>query len=125
MLKQAGCFLEIGKRGIWDKDRMTEARPDVRYEIIAIDSRMADDPAWVSGHLSQLSARVETGDTKVAPLVFEQFVSRLYLFHDDLIRPAGAGAPVPADLIAEVRTMAVESWAAERIPRDLALAGAQ
>ncbi len=60
-----------------------------------------------------------------ASLVFEQFVSRLYLFHDDLIRPAGAGAPVPADLIAEVRTMAVESWAAERIPRDLALAGAQ
>ena len=57
--------------------------------------------------------------------MFEQFVSRLYLFHDDLIRPAGAGAPVPADLIAEVRTMAVESWAAERIPRDLALAGAQ
>ena len=44
---------------------------------------------------------------------------------DDLTRPAGAGAPVPADLIAEVRTMAVESWAAERIPRDLALAGAQ
>ena len=76
MLKQGGCFLEIGKRGIWDEHRMSEARPGIRYEIIAIDSRMADDPAWVSGHLSQLSARVEAGDPRVAPLVVEQFDMR-------------------------------------------------
>jgi hypothetical protein len=50
-------------------------------------------------------------------LAFEQFASRLYLFHDHWLRSAGS-APVPDDAIARVRAMAVESWAADRLPAE-------
>ncbi|MEX5728144.1 hypothetical protein Ga0609869_001497 [Rhodovulum iodosum] len=59
-----------------------------------------------------------------ASLPIEQFCARLYLFHDDPVRPPGIGAPVPEDIRARVHQMAVESWAAERLPEDgVVLAG--
>ncbi|PJK30917.1 hypothetical protein [Minwuia thermotolerans] len=48
-------------------------------------------------------------------LEFEQFLSRLYLFHDQPLREARRGA-VPRDVVERVREMAVGSWAADRIP---------
>ncbi len=48
-------------------------------------------------------------------LEFEQFASRLYLFHDEPLRPIQDLPPVPADLIAEVERLAQESWAADRV----------
>ncbi len=50
-------------------------------------------------------------------LEFERFASRLYLFHEERLRPAGS-APVPQEAIARVRGMAVESWAAGRVPQE-------
>lgn len=44
-------------------------------------------------------------------LPFEQFASRLYLFHDDGLSPV-ASASVPKDTIARVAQMGRESWAA-------------
>lgn len=46
-------------------------------------------------------------------LEFEQFLSRLYLFHDHTFRPV-ASQTVDADVIARVRALASESWAADR-----------
>jgi hypothetical protein len=46
-------------------------------------------------------------------LEFEQFLSRLYLFHDQPLRPRGH-CPVPPAAIARVRQMAQETWAAGR-----------
>lgn len=49
-----------------------------------------------------------------ASLEFEQFLSRLYLFHDQkLHRPQAAN--VPMDAIERVRAMARESWASDRM----------
>ena len=31
-----GTFIEIGKRGIWTKDEMEKARPDVEYRTLAM-----------------------------------------------------------------------------------------
>ncbi|WP_416896429.1 MAG: hypothetical protein ACMVY4_12890 [Minwuia sp.] len=50
-------------------------------------------------------------------LEFEQFLSRLYLFHDPPLRRTGE-TTVPHDVIARVGRMAVESWAADRLPPD-------
>lgn len=47
-------------------------------------------------------------------LEFEQFLSRLYLFHDQPLRPEGA-APVPDEAVERVQAMAVESWAGNRV----------
>ncbi|EPX85982.1 hypothetical protein [Salipiger mucosus] len=48
-------------------------------------------------------------------LPFEQFLSRLYLFHDQPLRE-GTGAEVPAGLLTRVLDMARESWATDRVP---------
>ncbi len=59
-----------------------------------------------------------------ASLSFEQFASRLYLFHDDPVPPRQSISPVPRHLIAEVEAMARQSWAAERGNRPVTLVGA-
>jgi hypothetical protein len=46
-------------------------------------------------------------------LEFEQFLSRLYLFHDQPLRSEGQ-SPVPPEAIERVREMARRSWAADR-----------
>ena len=48
-------------------------------------------------------------------LEFEQFLSRLYLFHDQPLR-LSRQVDVPNDAIERVRAMAVGSWAADRMP---------
>ena len=37
-LKEGGVFLEIGKRDIWTKEKMSATRPDIKYHIIALDT---------------------------------------------------------------------------------------
>jgi len=54
-----------------------------------------------------------------ASLPIEEFAARLYLFHDDLVRAPGIGAPVPGEILARVHRMAAESWAAGRIPTEM------
>lgn len=36
-LSRGGRFAEIGKRDIWSLQRMAQERPDVRYQLVAID----------------------------------------------------------------------------------------
>jgi hypothetical protein len=49
-----------------------------------------------------------------ASLPFEQFLSRLYLYHDDTIQ-VGIKSSLPDEAIADVKRMALTSWAADRI----------
>ena len=60
-LQQGGHFLEIGKRDIWTTDQMAQARPDVLYHVIAVDSRMSETPAWLHGVLALGVERVNQG----------------------------------------------------------------
>ncbi|WP_339948775.1 hypothetical protein [uncultured Albimonas sp.] len=53
-------------------------------------------------------------------LPVEQFAARLYLFHDDPVPPPGIAAPPPAEILARIRAMAAETWAADRQPPDSA-----
>ena len=36
-LKPGGRFVEIAKRDIWSPEAMAAARPDVAYDILAVD----------------------------------------------------------------------------------------
>lgn len=56
-------------------------------------------------------------------LPFAQLASRLYIFHYDPLEP-GSRAGVPDDAVAEVRRMAEESWARDRIEQEIALQAA-
>ena len=42
LLRDGGHFVEIGKRGIWAHERMSEVRPHVVYDVIALDTRSAE-----------------------------------------------------------------------------------
>ena len=52
-----GTFIEIGKRGIWTKDEMEKARPDVEYRTLAMDTVCEEDPAKFQELMKRLSAR--------------------------------------------------------------------
>ncbi|SIO53450.1 hypothetical protein SAMN05444722_3216 [Rhodovulum sp. ES.010] len=71
---------------------------------------------WGGGVVVSTAGRGERHGEASLPI--EQFASRLYLFHDDPIRPPGIGMPVPDGTVARVRQMATASWAAARLPLD-------
>ena len=54
MLSEKGCFLEIGKVGIWDQARVQAARPGVAYHTIALDDLSRDNPALIQELFQEL-----------------------------------------------------------------------
>ena len=46
---QGGRFAEIAKRDIWTPEQMAAARPDIDYEIIALDVTIAHEPERIRG----------------------------------------------------------------------------
>ncbi|CAM9397790.1 unnamed protein product [Chrysoparadoxa australica] len=73
MLSEGGRFVEIGKRGVWSRERMHEARPDVRYDLVALDDTvkaefMRGTPGQVCSFLEGHSARYNDGTVKPLPV---------------------------------------------------------
>ncbi|CAE7420883.1 pikAI [Symbiodinium sp. CCMP2456] len=62
-----GTFIEIGKRGIWTKDEMEKARPDVDYRTLAMDTVCEEDPAKFQELMKRLSARMMDGSWDPIP----------------------------------------------------------
>ncbi|WP_349270152.1 putative polyketide synthase [Mycolicibacterium parafortuitum] len=52
---QGGRFAEIAKRDIWPAERMAEARPDLAYEIVALDTVMFTEPDRIRDLLTEVS----------------------------------------------------------------------
>ncbi|MCV7344817.1 type I polyketide synthase [Mycolicibacterium rhodesiae] len=55
-----GRFAEIAKRDIWTAEQMAELRPDIDYEIVALDVTMMTDP----DHIQRLMVEVSDGLAK-------------------------------------------------------------
>ena len=66
-LARSGRFVEIGKRGVWSKETMAAARPDVAYSILDVDSLKQNDPARPGGALSRIMARLSAGELTPLP----------------------------------------------------------
>jgi acyl transferase domain-containing protein/NADPH:quinone reductase-like Zn-dependent oxidoreductase/acyl carrier protein len=64
---QNGRFAEIAKRDIWTPEQMAEARPDIAYEIVALDSVTFQEPERIRGLLSEVSDGLANGDWKPLP----------------------------------------------------------
>jgi acyl transferase domain-containing protein/acyl carrier protein len=58
---QNGRFAEIAKRDIWSPDKMAEARPDIDYEIVALDTVMFTEPDRIRDLLSEVSDGLADG----------------------------------------------------------------
>ena len=72
LLDEGGHFVEIGKRNVWSVERVAAMRPGVVYHVVATDTRMEEDPAWMGRVPCDMAARAE--DSAVVPLhrkVFE------------------------------------------------------
>ncbi|CEM38656.1 unnamed protein product, partial [Vitrella brassicaformis CCMP3155] len=63
-----GRFMELGKRGTWTKDRVAHKRPDVIYEVIAVDHMMEESPEWFGSMLDRIRHLVEQGQIHSIPL---------------------------------------------------------
>ena len=63
--------MEIGKRGIWSREQMSGARPDVLYEPIAADVLLTTQPAWFQAQMARMVEQLEQG--VVAPIDIREF----------------------------------------------------
>ncbi|MGO9510380.1 MAG: SDR family NAD(P)-dependent oxidoreductase [Mycobacterium sp.] len=63
-----GRFVEIAKRDIWTPEEMAEARPDIHYEIVALDVQMAQNPEHIKGLLCDLSDGLASGQISSLPV---------------------------------------------------------
>ncbi len=68
---QGGRFAEIAKRDIWTREQMAAARPDIAYEIIALDWCIEHEPERTGNLLAELSESMASGE--LAPLAAEVY----------------------------------------------------
>ncbi|MGV0643805.1 SDR family NAD(P)-dependent oxidoreductase [Mycolicibacterium sp. XJ2546] len=68
---QNGRFAEIAKRDIWTPEQMAAIRPDIAYEIVALDTVTFDDPVRIHGLLGEISEGLGKGEW--APLPAEVY----------------------------------------------------
>ncbi|MGE5149636.1 MAG: KR domain-containing protein, partial [Rhodospirillaceae bacterium] len=59
-LKPGGLFLELGKAELWSRQQVDAVRRDVRYEIVALDRLILDDPRRVGAMLRDSVAGLAT-----------------------------------------------------------------
>ncbi|MDD4866552.1 MAG: type I polyketide synthase, partial [Mycobacterium sp.] len=64
---QNGRFAEIAKRDIWTPEQMAEARPDIAYEIVALDTVMFTEPDRICDLLTEVSEGLAKGEWTPLP----------------------------------------------------------
>jgi acyl transferase domain-containing protein/acyl carrier protein len=64
---QNGRFAEIAKRDIWTPEQMSEARPDIAYEIVALDTVTFQEPERIRGLLGEVSDGLAGGEWTPLP----------------------------------------------------------
>ncbi|TQR86910.1 SDR family NAD(P)-dependent oxidoreductase [Mycobacterium hodleri] len=62
-----GRFAEIAKRDIWTPEQMAEARPDIAYEIVALDTVMFTEPERIRALLTEVSEGLASGEWTPLP----------------------------------------------------------
>jgi len=68
LLRPAGRFVEIGKRDIWDADRVAARRPDVSYFVVDLADLAQRDPAATGALLSRVMSGFDRGALEPLPL---------------------------------------------------------
>ena len=64
---QNGRFAEIAKRDIWTPEQMAAARPDIAYEIVALDTVTFQEPERIRRLLSEVSNGLAKGEWTSLP----------------------------------------------------------
>jgi acyl transferase domain-containing protein/NADPH:quinone reductase-like Zn-dependent oxidoreductase/NADP-dependent 3-hydroxy acid dehydrogenase YdfG/acyl carrier protein len=66
VVRTGGTFFEIGKRGIWEADRVERLRPGTLYHVFDLATVANDQPALIRRMLDELMQRFAAGE--LAPL---------------------------------------------------------
>ncbi len=98
---QNGRFAEIAKRDIWTPEQMAAARPDIDYEIVALDGTIAADPERIRGLLAEVSDGLASGEW--APLRCRDLPAD---GGQDRVSPHAAGAAYRQDRAADAEPAA-------------------
>ncbi|MFY2859543.1 SDR family NAD(P)-dependent oxidoreductase, partial [Mycobacterium sp. THU-M104] len=64
---QNGRFAEIAKRDIWTPEQMAATRPDIAYEIVALDTVTFQEPERIRGLLGEVSDGLASGEWTPLP----------------------------------------------------------
>ena len=64
---RGGRFAEIAKRDIWTREQMAAARPDIAYEIVALDATTFEEPERIRGLLTEVSDGLARGEWTPLP----------------------------------------------------------
>ncbi|HEV3076882.1 MAG TPA: type I polyketide synthase [Thermoanaerobaculia bacterium] len=68
LLRPGGRFLEIGKTGIWEAQRVAASYPGVQYHTIAIDRQIEEDPETLGRQLREAMERFGCGEWSAIPV---------------------------------------------------------
>jgi myxalamid-type polyketide synthase MxaB len=68
VLADGGCFLEIGKRGIWTEEQVAQQRPKVRYVVADLVPLTLKQPALIGAMLNELVTAFNAGVLGPLPL---------------------------------------------------------
>jgi NADPH:quinone reductase-like Zn-dependent oxidoreductase/acyl carrier protein len=63
-----GRFAEIAKRDIWTPEQMSEVRPDIAYEIVALDTVTFQEPERIRALLGEVSDGLARGEWTPLPV---------------------------------------------------------
>jgi acyl transferase domain-containing protein/NADPH:quinone reductase-like Zn-dependent oxidoreductase/NAD(P)-dependent dehydrogenase (short-subunit alcohol dehydrogenase family)/acyl carrier protein len=105
-----GRFLEIGKRGIWGPERVSELNRNIQYFIVDWSVEARNNPVEIGSMLRALMAACNRGELE--PLPYRVFplseakaafrfmaqglhTGKLVLTHEELLERPGAGSAVP------------------------------
>lgn len=64
---KGGRFAEIAKRDIWTAEQMAAVRPDIDYEIVALDVTMMTDPDHIQRLMNEVADGMATGEWTPVP----------------------------------------------------------
>lgn len=67
-LATGGCFLEIGKAGIWSPEHMAQQRPDVNYQIIDLVENTVQQPQLIQTMLQTIAHQFQQGILNPLPV---------------------------------------------------------
>jgi len=67
VLKPQGQFIEIGKRGVWNAQKVAQVKPDVVYHLVDLMSVAQQQPQTIQTLLHCLMAEFESGELRWSP----------------------------------------------------------
>jgi acyl transferase domain-containing protein/NADPH:quinone reductase-like Zn-dependent oxidoreductase/acyl carrier protein len=144
VIARNGRFLEIGKRGIWEPERVAKLNRGIRYYIVDWSTDARNNPPLIGAMLRKLMAEFDHGELELLPhrvfpireakaafrfMARGHHVGKLVISHREMLGRDRAGSKLDAEgtylITGGLRGLGLMTaqWLAERGARHLVLTG--